>query len=124
MAHQHRVIGVLARDAQVRICAGGAYVLDIEMTQRREEAPIVARRQYGHGASAAIAAHSAANCLRRGTTVEAWCAGIGIGYTADDTSAIALRGVDQITAMPCIQQPPPICAEEPASTTTHHGVQT
>lgn len=100
-ARQHRVIGVVARDAQARICAGGAYVVDVEIQQARQadDARIVARRQYGHGASAAIAAHTAAAQLRRGTPVEAWCAGIGVGYTTDDTPAIALRGVDQITPL-------------------------
>lgn len=100
-ARQHHVVGVMARDAVARPCAGGAYVVDVEITVACPKGckRVVGCCQHGHGADAEAAAHTAADQLRRGTPVEAWCAGIGIGYTTDDIPAIALRGVDQITPL-------------------------
>ncbi len=98
---QHRITGTLARAAEVRVCLGGAYVLDLELEQisATDPHPIVCRRQYGHGSSAAIAAHSAATHLRQGTRVEVWCVGIAPGATATAEPAIALRGVDHINRL-------------------------
>lgn len=104
---QHQVVGTLLRDAEVRRCLGGAYVVCIELRQPREDAPVVAMRQYGFGATADLAAHAAAHHLRRGTPVRVWCNGIGTGHTSDAEAAIALRGVDLITPLTPVQTTAP-----------------
>lgn len=94
---QHQVVGTLVRNAEARMCLGGAWIVMMELRQSRPGMPpIVAVHQHGQGEPARAAAHSEANRLRAGTLARIYFAGIGLGHTRDDAPAIDLRGVDAV----------------------------
>lgn len=94
----HRIFGVLAGDADVRVDAGSLqYGVYIELAPSSTHAdPIVAHRDYGMRAAGHRAAVLAADKLRRGARVFVHCLGIGLGHTAGQEAAIRCVGVDFI----------------------------
>jgi hypothetical protein len=95
--HQHTVVGTLVRNAEARMCLGGAWIVMMELRQATPTAPpIVAVHQHGQGEPARAAAHSEANRLRQGARARIYFTGLGLGHTRDEKPAIDLRGVDAV----------------------------
>lgn len=94
----HRIYGVLACDAAVRLDAGSLqYGVYIELAPASTHAePVVAHRDYGVQAAGHRAAQLAARKLRRDARVYVHCLGIGLGHTAGQEAAIRCVGVDFI----------------------------
>jgi hypothetical protein len=96
---QHQVIGQLTRNAEARVCIGGAWVLMLEMRQAQGGAksePIVAIKQCGSGEPARAAAHSAAARLRQGAMARVYCTAFRVGRNSERRRAIELTGVDSV----------------------------
>jgi hypothetical protein len=94
---QHQVVGKLVRNAEPRMCLGGAWLVMMELRQAAPGVPpIVAVHQHGSGEPARAAAHSEANRLRQGATARVFFSGLGLGRTRDQEPAIELRGVDAV----------------------------
>lgn len=94
---QHRIHGVLTRDAWVCRDRGGNYAVYVELTDTSEKrVPIVAKRDCGHDTPGAITANAAARHLRQGCRVYVHCVGIGLGATTRQEAAIRCCGVDHI----------------------------
>jgi len=99
---RHRIFGILARRAVVRRGAGdlGTYGVHVELAPTdTNDHPIVAARDYGHGANGARAAARACRHLRQGMRVYVHCCAIGIGHTSDAQAAIRCIGVDLIESL-------------------------
>lgn len=113
MQHQHRVTATLTRDPVACMAMGGAWLLLLELRQHSEPDPITGAWQFGHGESAAQAAHSAAYRLRRGQAVQVWYAGLGLGHTQYERRAsIELRGISSVQE---VADPAPMHAAPSAS---------
>lgn len=106
MSTEHRLTAKLTSSPAACLCLGGAWIVLLELRQAREREPLTGAWQFGHGESAAIAAHSAADRLRRGQVVSVYYAGLGLGHTRDQEASIELRGITSVQALD--PQPPAV----------------
>jgi hypothetical protein len=97
-----RLTGTLGCDARAYVNPDGSALLELQLHQGVNSLAAVARKFYGTGAAAQIAAHSAANHLRAGARVTVHAAGYDIRHRPTDH--LVLLQVDHIEHQPVVQR--------------------